>query len=60
MKEFVPGKVKLANSMEASVTIELTYILIEVDGEKLTEIDKLNDVYIANGEDMLADIRPLI
>lgn len=60
VKEFVPGKVKPANSMEASVTIELTYILIEVDGETLTEIDKLNDVYIANGKDMLADIRPLI
>lgn len=60
VKEFVPGKVKPGESMEASVTLELTYLLIEVDGEKLTEIDKLNDVYIANGEDMLAEIRPLI
>ena len=46
--------------MEAAVTIELTYIMIEVDGEQLIEIDKLNGVYKRRGVDMLANIRSLI
>ena len=46
--------------MEAEVTLELTYILIENDGKKLVEIDKLNGVYIVNGQDMLAEVRPLV
>ena len=45
--------------MEASVTIELTYILIEVDGETMVEIDKINPKYIVNGVDMLAGISEL-
>lgn len=47
-------------SMEASVTLELTYIMIEVDGEQLIEIDKLNGVYKRRGVDMLAEIKTLI
>ena len=32
VKNFKPGKVKKSETMDASITIELTYILIEVDG----------------------------
>ena len=46
--------------MEATVTLELTYIMIEVDGEQLVEIDKLNNVYKVRGQDMLAKVRGLI
>lgn len=60
VKEFEPGKIEKSESMEAKVKIELTYLLAENDGEKLMEIDKLNGVYIVNGEDMLADVRSLI
>ena len=60
VKKFKPGKVQKGESMEAEVNIELTYLLIEVDGEVLIEVDKLNSVYIVNGEDMLAGIRALI
>lgn len=60
VKKFTPGKIEKGETMEATVTIELTYILIEVDGIKVTEIDKLNGVFIANGKDMLAGIRELI
>ena len=60
VKKFKPGKVKKGETMEASVTIELTYIKIENDGEVLVEIDKLNSVYVVNGEDMLAEIRQLV
>ena len=60
VKKFNPGKIEKAESMEATVTIELTYLLIENDGEKLLEVDKLNGVYIANGIDMLAEVRQLV
>lgn len=52
-----PGQLKQADLMNASVTLELTYILIEMGGEKRLELDKLNEIYIVNGEDLLADIR---
>ena len=43
--------------MEAAITLELTYLLVEVDGVVIMEIDKLNQVYNVNGVDMLADVR---
>lgn len=52
-----PGLLKQADLMNASVTLSLTYLLIEVGGEKKLELDKLNDVYIVNGRDLLADVR---
>ncbi len=60
VKKFKPGKIEKSEGMEATVTIELTYIMIEVDGEQLIEIDKLNGVYKRRGVDMLANIRSLI
>lgn len=60
VKNFKPGKVKKAETMDASVTIELTYLLIEVDGVVMIEIDKLNGVYIVDGVDMLAEVRGMI
>ena len=60
VKKFKPGKIEKGESMEATVTIELTYILIENDGVKLVEIDKLNGVFVVNGVDMLAEIRGLV
>ena len=46
--------------MEATVTLELTYIMVEVDGVQLLEVDKLNGVYKVNGTDMLAEVNSLI
>ena len=60
VKKFKPGKIEKGESMEATVTIELTYILIENEGVKLVEIDKLNGVFVVNGVDMLAEIRGLV
>ena len=59
LKNFKPGKVKKSETMDASITIELTYILIEVDGSVMLEIDKLNGVYRTNDTDMLAEVRGL-
>lgn len=60
VKKFKPGKLKRAEGMDATVTMELTYILVEVDGTVMMEIDKLNQKYIINGQDMLAGIAALV
>lgn len=59
MATFKPGTVKSAEQMGSSVTLELVYIMIEVDGEKKVELDKLNGVYIVNGQDLLQKVRSL-
>lgn len=59
VKEINLGKIKKGEGMEASIKLELTYLLVEVDGVKLLEVDKLNNVYITNGEDNLAGIHEL-
>ena len=46
--------------MEAKVKLELTYIMIEVDGVQLLEVDKLNGIYKVNGNDMLAGVNSLV
>lgn len=50
------GTVKMGDLMNASVTLELTYLLVEIDGETMLELDKLNSVYKVNGEDLMAEI----
>lgn len=56
-KKFKPGKVQNATQMDASVTVEVVYILIEIDGVAKIELDKLNSVYKVNGIDLLAKVR---
>lgn len=59
-KSFKPGSVKAGEQMNCSVTLELVYIMIEVNGEKMIELDKLNGVYVVAGNDLLAGINALI
>lgn len=59
-KKLAPGKVKLANQMETSVTLSLTYILIEVAGERVIELDKLNQVFKVLDNDVLAKVREML
>lgn len=54
------GKVEKGEGMDCTVKLELTYLLIEVDGVTVVEIDKLNGKYVVNDEDMLAEINTLI
>jgi len=58
-KQFKPGKVQKGEAMEAEVTMECTYYLLEVDGKSVVEVDKLNAVYKVNGRDILAGIAAL-
>ncbi|MBQ3076794.1 MAG: phage major tail tube protein [Clostridia bacterium] len=54
------GKIEKGATMDTVVKLEVTYILIEVDGETLMELDKLNTKYYVKNRDMLAEVRSLI
>ena len=56
-KKFDPGKVKQGEQMDATVTVEVIYLMIEIDGKNKIEIDKLNFVYKVNGKDILEKVR---
>lgn len=56
-KAFEPGTVKNGTTMNASITLELLYILIEIDGKSKIELDKLNSVYKVNGKDIMEQMR---
>lgn len=56
-KSFTPGKLELGKQMDAVLTLELLYILIEVDGKTMLEYDKLNSVFVVDGKDLLEKVR---
>lgn len=56
---FNPGTMTKGGQMNASITLELFYMKIEIDGKTKLEIDKLNEKYTINGKDMLSKIRKL-
>lgn len=58
-KGFNPGEVTQGEGTGASVTVELSYLLIEIGGVKELEIDKLNSIYRVGGIDQLAVVRAL-
>ena len=57
VKGFAPGEIKNADVMGSTVTINLTYLKIEIDGKEKLEIDRLNMIYKVNGVDRLKKIR---
>jgi len=59
MSKFSPGKLKAGSAMDTKVTLTLLNILIEVAGKSVLELDKLNEVYKANGIDVLAKIKEM-
>lgn len=59
-KKLEPGKLAVGASTETKNAIEVLYLKIEENGKKLLELDKLNFIYIVDGEDMLATIKKLI
>ena len=58
-KKCEPGKLKAANSMETSITLSIRYILIEVDGESLIELNKIRGKYAVGGVDQLAALEAM-
>lgn len=59
MINFDPGKTKAAAAMECTVTLSVTYTLIELDGKPMVELDKLNEAYKVRGVDVLATIKEM-
>lgn len=57
LKKFTPGTMKQGSPMEGSVTLELTAIMIELDGVNKFELDKVNGVHKVDGVDILAKAR---
>lgn len=53
------GKFKIGEAAESSVKVEVTYFLLEIDGVKKLELDKLNSIFIVNGKDVLEKVRSL-
>lgn len=51
------GTVKIGQLMNASIKLEDTYLLIEMGGVTMLELDKLNSIYKVNGKDLLAEIK---
>ena len=43
--------------MDTKVTLEVLYLLVEIDGETKLEYDKLNSVFVVNGKDLLEKVR---
>ena len=53
------GTVRQRGSMDSTITLELTYVLVEMDGKSMIEIDKINPTYKVNGNDVLSKIKQL-
>lgn len=55
-----PGTLKKGGKGQPSITKEVTYIKITIDGETQVELDKLNSIFIMGGVDLLEKIRSQI
>lgn len=58
-KKFAPGKMKAGSPMETAVTLSLLYILIELENKPILELDKINEVYKINGNDVLEAVKEM-
>ena len=56
-KNFSPGKLKQADQMGSSISLELSYILIEFNGKTKLELDKLNSTFKVNDKDLMEKVR---
>lgn len=54
------GTLSVGGATESTNVLEVLYIKIEENGKTMLEYDKLNFVFIVDGEDILADIRGMI
>lgn len=59
-KNLTPGKLAIAETQDRTCEMEVVYLKEEYDGEELIEMDKYNEVFRVNGNDMLAEVRAAI
>ncbi len=55
-----PGTFKKGGKGQPSISKEVTYIKITVDGKTQVELDKLNSIFIMGGVDLLKKVRSQI
>ena len=55
-----PGVLKKGGKGQPSITREITYIKLTMNGSTVVELDKLNNICIMGGVDLLAKIRSQI
>ncbi len=55
--EYNLGSLEKAKLMNSDITKEITYIKIVIGNVVCLEYDKFNNIYVINGEDMLAKVR---
>ena len=58
-KNLTLGKLKQGGTMDSSITIAVTYILVEMDGQTRLELDKINGIFKVNGTDLLSRVSQL-
>ena len=58
-KTFAIGTVKQREGMDSKIKLELTRIVVEMDGKERVALDKFNNIYRVNGVDILAKTRRL-
>lgn len=58
-KKFSPGKVKAGSTMDTKITLTILYIMIEVDGEQLVELDKRNEKFKIRNVDVIKKIKEM-
>lgn len=58
-KKFSPGKVKNGSAMDTKITLTVLYIMIELDGEQMVELDKFNEVFKIRGVDIIKKIKEM-
>lgn len=51
------GKMEMGKPMDSEFAFECEYLLVELGGKKLIEIDKYNYIHVVDGEDMLKQVR---
>lgn len=54
------GNVTAAEGGQRTITLSLLYYKLVIDSETICEIDPVNNIYIVNGQDVLASVRAVI
>ena len=54
------GTMGVGQPSETANTLEIMYIKIVIDGEEVLEYDKLNFIYVVDGQDILKKVRDQI
>lgn len=57
VKQLTPGNAKRGETFGSKITIAVRRLLMELDGETVIEIDKLNGKVVVDGNDIMQDIR---